>query len=69
MADLTPIFADERKAAALLSMKLADFRALVEAGHLPRGVEIAPGLVRWRTEDLNRIGRGDAAEGLGDVQW
>ena len=69
MADLTPIFADELTAARLMSMKPGDFRALVEAGHLPRGREIAPGYVRWRTDDLKRIAQGEAAEGLGDVQW
>jgi hypothetical protein len=69
MARLAPILADDKDAAALLSMKPAEFRALVEAGHLPKGREIAPGFTRWDVEQLRRIVRGDAAHGLGDVQW
>lgn len=64
-----PILASETSAARLLDMKVAEFRSLVEAGHLPRGREIAPGIVRWVTEDLRRIASGDAADGMGDVQW
>ena len=64
-----PILATETTAARLLDMKTADFRALVEAGHLPRGREIAPGMVRWPVDDLCRIAKGDASEGMGDVQW
>lgn len=64
-----PILANETTAAKLLDLKLAKFRELVEAGHLPRGREIAPGLVRWSVDDLRRIAKGEAAEGMGDVQW
>lgn len=64
-----PILASETSAARLLDMKPAEFRALVEAGHLPRGREIAPGVLRWVTEDFHRIARGDAADGMGGVQW
>lgn len=64
----TPILASETSAARLLDMKVAEFRALVEAGHLPRGREIAPGLLRWVTEDLRRIANGDASDGMGDVK-
>ena len=65
----TPILASETSAAKLLDMKLAEFRSLVDAGHLPRGREIAPGVLRWVTDDLRRIASGDASDGMGDVQW
>ncbi|KPQ07474.1 MAG: hypothetical protein HLUCCA12_06555 [Rhodobacteraceae bacterium HLUCCA12] len=64
-----PILASETSAARLLDMKPAEFRALVEAGHFPRGREIAPGMVRWPVDELRLIANGEAAEGLGDVQW
>ena len=64
-----PLFASETNAARLLDMKPAEFRALVEAGHFPRGREIAPGMVRWPVDELRLIATGEAAEGLGDVQW
>ena len=69
MAQLAPIFASEASAARLLDLKPAEFRALVEAGHLPRGREIVPGIVRWPVEDLKRIASGEAVDGMGDVQW
>lgn len=65
----SPIFASETTAAKLLDMKPGEFRALVEAGHLPRGREIAPGLVRWSVDEMRRIAAGQAAEGMGGVQW
>ncbi|GGH53132.1 hypothetical protein GVY41_09065 [Frigidibacter albus] len=68
MARFTPILACETTAAQLLDMKPAEFRAAVEAGHLPRGRELVPGLVRWPVEDLKRIASGDAIEG-GGIQW
>lgn len=64
-----PILASESTAARLLDMRLAQFRALVEAGHFPRGREIAPGLVRWSVDDLRRIAKGEAVDGMGDVKW
>lgn len=67
MPRVTPILAGEETAAKLLDMKPAEFRALVQAGHLPRGREIAPGLVRWDAEALRQIGRGDAIEG--GIEW
>lgn len=69
MANLAPILANETTAARLLDLKPGEFRLLVEAGHLPRGKEIAPGLVRWPVDDLRRIGTGEASEGMGDVKW
>lgn len=69
MQNGTPILASETTAARLLDMKPAEFRALVEAGHLPRGREIACGMIRWPVDDLYRIAKGEASEGMGDVQW
>jgi hypothetical protein len=51
-----------------LDLKPVEFRALVEAGHLPRGREIAPGTVRWNVEDLRRIASGGAMDGFEDVR-
>lgn len=64
-----PILASENNAAKLLDLKVSDFRALVAKGLLPRGREIAPGLLRWSVDDLRRIASGDASDGMGDVQW
>lgn len=58
-----PILASETTAAKLLDMKPGEFRALVEAGHLPPADEIAPGVKRWKTEVLEKIGSGEAIEG------
>ncbi len=69
MAAIASISASEVTAAKLLDMKLEEFRALVQAGHLPRGREIAPGIIRWPTDDLRRIVSGEASEGMGDVKW
>lgn len=69
MAQADQILSSERSAARLLDMKVPEFRYLVETGHLPRGREIAPGVVRWVTDDLRRIASGHAADGMGDVQW
>ncbi|MCU0903466.1 MAG: hypothetical protein MUE83_06275 [Tabrizicola sp.] len=70
MADRpAPLFANEATAAKLLDMKPGEFRALVEAGHLPRPREIAPGVPRWPVDDLRRIVSGEASEGMGGVQW
>ena len=64
-----PILASETTAAKLLDMKPAEFRALVNAGHLPRGREIAPGVLRWPTDDLRRIATGQAVDGMEGVSW
>lgn len=55
---MTPLFASETTAAALLDMKPREFRDLVKAGALPGGREIAPGLVRWHVDDLRAIASG-----------
>jgi hypothetical protein len=57
-----PLHASEPTAAALLDLPLSEFRALVKAGHLPRGREIAPGVIRWQTETLRKIGTGEAID-------
>lgn len=69
MAALQPILATEATAAKLLDLKPEDFRRYVEAGHLPRGREIAPGLVRWPVEDLRRIAEGRAVDGMEGIKW
>ena len=69
MARESIILASETSAARLLDMKVAEFRSLVDAGHLPPGREIAPGLVRWPVDNLRRIASGEASDGMGDVQW
>lgn len=67
MTRIAPILATEATAAQLLDMKPAEFRALVGAGHLPKGREIAPGMVRWITEDLRKIASGEAIEQ--GIEW
>ncbi|MFN4129798.1 MAG: hypothetical protein ACK4GC_08275 [Paracoccaceae bacterium] len=68
MVHPAPILASETSAAKLLDMKPAEFRALVEAGHLPKGKEIAPSFVRWDVDTLRHIGSGQAIEG-GGIAW
>ena len=69
MANPAPILASETTAAKLLDMKPAEFRALVDRGHLPKGFEIVPGVERWDVDGLRRIGRGDAIDGMDGVKW
>lgn len=69
MRPQAPILASEPTAAKLLDMKLSEFHDLVERGLLPRGREIAPGFRRWAVDELIRIAKGDATDGMGDVQW
>lgn len=68
-ATASPIFAGEATAARLLDLKTEAFRDLVRAGHLPRGREIAPGVVRWAVDELRRIASGEAADGMEGVKW
>lgn len=67
MAQTAPLFASEQNAARLLDMKPAEFRALVETGHLPRPRQIG-GHERWDTDELRRIINGEAAE-MGGMEW
>lgn len=64
---LLPIYASEKTAAELLDMKPAEFLRLVDGGHLPRGREIAPGVIRWEADELRAIGRGVLIDG--GVEW
>lgn len=67
MTAFAPIFASEATAAKLLDMKPAEFRDLVSKGHLPRGREIVPGVVRWPVDDLRKIASGQAIDG--GIDW
>ncbi|WP_374293108.1 hypothetical protein [Paenirhodobacter enshiensis] len=67
MTRITPFYVNEKNAAALLDMGAAEFRSHVEAGHLPKGQEIVPGVLRWDAEALRCIGRGAAIEG--GIDW
>ncbi len=67
MGKMVPILASESTAAQLLDMTRSEFRSLVDNGHLPRGREIAPGVVRWDAEALRKILRGDAIED--GIEW
>ena len=68
MAKLTILFANDRNAAALLDMKPAEFRGLVDEGVLPKPTKIGC-FERWDVEQLQTIARGDAAYGIGEVNW
>ena len=58
MARLTPIWCSDATSAALLDMAVSEFRALVAAGCLPDGQEIAPGVKRWNFELLRSLATG-----------
>jgi hypothetical protein len=49
-------------------MKPAEFRGLVDDGVLPKPTKIG-GYERWDVEKLQRIARGEAADGIGEVNW
>ena len=68
MTKVPPVLASERTAAQLLDMKPCEFRSLVDAGHLPKPRSIG-GVHRWDMPELYRIIRGEAVDGMGDVQW
>ncbi|MBR9763873.1 MAG: hypothetical protein GYB53_10195 [Rhodobacteraceae bacterium] len=68
MAALSLILASESKAAKLLDMKPSDFRALVDAGVLPKPAEIG-GFKRWDVEQLRAIASGDLASGPAVIEW
>ena len=61
------LFTGARKAAALLDMKAAEFRGLVEDGVLPKPTNIG-GFERWDVEQLQSIARGDETKG-GPIEW
>lgn len=62
-----PIFADDKTAADLFCMKQAEFRRLVEEGHLP-GPRDLGGFERWDVAELWKIARGEAMDG-GGMDW
>lgn len=62
-----PLYASETTAARLLDMRPAEFRAHVDAGDFPPGIEIAPGVIRWKTATLENIASGAAING--GMQW
>jgi hypothetical protein len=62
------IFATDRSAAALLDMKPSEFRGLVDDGVLPKPTKIGC-YERWDVEKLQTIARGEAADGIGEVNW
>ena len=62
------LFAGDEKAAALLDLKPAEFRGLVDDGVLPKPTKIG-GFERWDVEQLRTIVRGEAADGIGEVNW
>ena len=61
MANIVPIYAADATAAKLYDMKTPEFLAHVDAGHFPRGKEIAPNVIRWDVEELRSIAKGDLA--------
>lgn len=63
----TPLFASERTAAKMLDLKPAEFRGLVDAGALPKPVNIGGSYVRWFVKDLEAIKTGEAMDG--DFSW
>jgi hypothetical protein len=62
------LFASVRNAAALLDLKPSEFRRLVDDGLLPKPRYIGI-YERWDVEQLQTIARGDAANGIGEVNW
>ena len=66
MANL--MFGSEVSAAKALDLPVKEFRALVQAGALPRPRMIG-NHERWDMAELQRIISGTAVEGLGGVKW
>jgi len=69
MSSPAPMMASETTAARLLDLRTRQFLKLVDDGHLPPGREIAPGVVRWDTETLKRLLKGEGAEMWDRIQW
>ena len=67
MTRFTPLFVNERSVALLLDMKPVEFRALMEAGHLPKP-RLIGGFERWDVEALRKIASGEMAE-TGGMEW
>lgn len=63
------MMASETTAARLLDLKTPHFLKLVDDGHLPPGREIAPGVVRWDTETLKSLLKGEGVVMWDRIQW
>lgn len=68
MARFTPLAAKESTAAQLLDMSVGEFRAGVEAGHLPEAKIIA-GEKRWDTKLLELVVSGELVDGHEEISW
>jgi hypothetical protein len=69
MASIEPLWVSAATAAKMLELPLSVFNGFVENGLLPKGREIVPGHVRFEVEKLRRVLRGDAVDGMSDVDW
>lgn len=68
MARYVPIAAKESTAAQLLDMTVSEFRAGVDAGHLPHPKVIA-GEKRWDTRLLELMISGELVDGHEEISW
>lgn len=69
MATVQPIMVSAQTAAKMLDLPLATFLRLIAEGVLPRGREIALGIIRYDVESLRTIARGEVVNGMNDVDW
>lgn len=69
MAKVDPIMVSDATAAKMLDLPLSTFQRLVGEGVLPRGREIAAGIIRHDVDNLRRAVKGHAIEGMEDVRW
>lgn len=67
MATANQILAREGTAAKMLDMPLREFRALVEAGSLPKPVMIGGKVERWSVKQLEAISSGTMLNE--DFEW
>lgn len=65
-ADILPLAAGKKRAAALLDLPVKRFEEYVQAGILPGPKRIGND-ERWDVEELRRVLRGES--GLETVQW
>lgn len=64
-----PIAVRETKAAQMLDLPVSEFRRLVAVGALPKGRELAPGIVRWNWGHIEAIRRGLTMDHPPDTHW
>lgn len=69
MAKHTPILASSKTAAQLLDLSETEFLRLVEAGSLPRPIDIGGGHLRWDVPCLQGIVTGAAVDDMEAVKW